>query len=87
MRLIINLRSRVDGELQFALLAVVHTQSLQEKRGEPRSSTSTEGVEDEESLQTSTLISQFPESIQAEINNLFPDGVVTSSVVVGSIFL
>ena len=87
MRLIINLRSRVDGELKFALLAVVHTQSLQEKRGESRSSTSTEGVEDEKSLQTSTLISQFPESIQAEINNLFPDGVVTSSVVVGSIFL
>merc|ERR1712013_367366 len=41
-----HLRRWVDSKLQFALLSVVHTQSLQEKRSESRSSTSTEGVED-----------------------------------------
>ena len=44
-------------------------------------------MEDKESLKTGALISQFPDSVQAEINNLFADGVVTTSVVVGSILL
>ena len=55
--MITNLRSRVDGELQFALLPIVDTQSLQEKRSEPRSSTSSEGMEDKESLESSALVS------------------------------
>ena len=44
-------------------------------------------MEDEESLETSTLISEFPDSVQTEIDDLLSDGVVTSSVVVGSILL
>ena len=82
-----DLRSRVDSKLKFALLSVVHAQSFHKKRGEPGSSTSTKGVEDEESLESGTLVSQFPDSVQAEIDDLFSDGVVASSVVVGSIFL
>ena len=82
-----NLRSRVDGELKFALLSVVHTQSLEEKRGESRSGTSTERVEDKESLKTGTLVSQFPDSVQTKIYDLFSNGVVASSVVVSGIFL
>ena len=46
----------VDSELQLALLSVVHTQSLHEEGGESRSGTSTEGVEDKESLESSALI-------------------------------
>ena len=81
------LRSGVDSELKFALLSVVHTQSLEKKGGKSRSGTSTEGVEDEESLKSGTLVSQFPDSVQAKIDDLFSDGIVASSVVVGSIFL
>ena len=81
------LRSGVDSKLKFALLSVVHTQSLEKKGGKSRSGTSTEGVEDEESLKSGTLVSQFPDSVQAKIDDLFSDGVVASSVVVGSIFL
>ena len=44
-------------------------------------------MEDEESLESSTLISQFPDSVQAEIDDLFSDGVVSTSVVVGGILL
>ena len=44
-------------------------------------------MEDEESLESSALISQFPDSVQAEIDDLFSDGVVSTSVVVGGIFL
>jgi hypothetical protein len=82
-----NLRSRVDGELQFTLLAVVHTQSLQEKGSEPRSGTSPEGVENKESLKTGALVCQLPESVKAKVDDLFPDSVVATSVVVCCIFL
>ena len=44
-------------------------------------------MEKKESLKTSTLISQFSDSVQNKINNLLSNGVVTSSVVVGSILL
>jgi hypothetical protein len=44
-------------------------------------------VKDEESLKTGTLISEFPDSVQAEVDYLFSDGVVTPSVVVRCVLL
>merc|ERR1719471_447038 len=82
-----NLRCWVDGELQLALLSIVHTQSLKEERSESRSGTSTEGMEDKESLKTRALVSQFPDPVQTEIYDLLSDGVVTTSVVVSGILL
>ena len=43
-------RSRVDGELELALLAVVGGKTLKEKSTESRSGSSTERVEDQETL-------------------------------------
>ena len=37
-------------------------------------------------LETSTLISQFSDSVEDKIDDFFTNGVVTSGVVVGSIF-
>ena len=81
------LRCRVDGELQLGFLAVVDRKSLQEERSESRSGTSSEGMEDEESLESSTLVSQLSDSVQADIDNLLSNGVVTTSVVVSGILL
>ena len=58
-----HLRSRVDGELQFGLLAVVHRQTLHEEGSEAGASAATEGVEDEEALETGTLVSEFPDAV------------------------
>jgi len=44
-------------------------------------------VEDEESLKSSTLISQFTGTIQNKVNDLLADGVMTTSIVVSGIFL
>ena len=44
-------------------------------------------MEDEESLETSALISQLPDPVKTEIDDLLSDGVVTSSVVVSGILL
>lgn len=45
-----NLRSRVDGEFQFTLLAIINREPLHQQRGETGASASSEGMEDKESL-------------------------------------
>ena len=44
-------------------------------------------MEEEESLETSALVSQLPCAVKDKVDDLFADGVVSTSVVVGSIFL
>ena len=46
-----NLRRRIDGELQLAFLAVVDGQSLHQEGSETRSSTSSEGMEHQKTLE------------------------------------
>jgi hypothetical protein len=43
-------------------------------------------VEDEETLETGAVVSQFADSVEDEIDHFLANGVVTSSVVAGSIF-
>ena len=82
-----DLGGGVDGELELGLLAVVNAETLHQQGGESRSGTTTKGVEDEESLQTSTLISQLPDPVEHEVDDLLANGVVATGVVVGSILL
>lgn len=44
-------------------------------------------MEDEESLKSSTLICQLADAIKHQVNNFLANGIVTTSVVVGGIFL
>jgi len=77
----------VHSEAQLGFLAVVHGKSFQEEGSESGSSSSTDGVEDHEALETSTVVSQLPDSVEAQVNDFLTNGVVTSGEVVGSIFL
>jgi hypothetical protein len=77
----------VDGEAELGLLAVVDGESLEEEGTETGTGTTTDGVEDEEALETSALIGELTDSVEAEINNLLTDGVVTTGEVVGGILL
>lgn len=43
-------------------------------------------MEDQESLQASALVSELSNAVQDNVNDLLSDGVMTTSVVVGSIF-
>jgi hypothetical protein len=43
-------------------------------------------MEEEKSLKTSTLISKFSDPVENQIDELFSDGVVTTSVVISGIF-
>jgi len=77
----------VHGEAELGLLTVVNGESLEEERSETGSGTTTDGVEDEEALETSALIGELSDSVEAEIDDLTTDGVVTSGEVVGGILL
>ena len=44
-------------------------------------------MEDQEALETRTLVSQFTDTIQDQVNDLLADRVMATSVVVGGIFL
>lgn len=52
-----NLRCRVDGEFQFGFLSIVNRQTLHKQRCETRASSTTKGMEDEKSLESSALVS------------------------------
>jgi len=82
-----DLRGWVDGESELGLLTVIDGESLEEEGSETGTGTTTDGVEDKESLETSALIGELSDSVEAEINNLLTDGVVTTGEVVGGIFL
>ena len=76
----------VDNESELGFLTVVDGKSLEEEGSETRSGTTTDGVEGEETLETSALISKLSDSVEAEIDDFLTDGVVSSGEVVGSIF-
>ena len=76
----------VDGETELGFLTVIDGESLEEERSETGSGTSTDGVEDEETLETSALIRELSDSIKAEIDDFFTNGVMSSGEVVGGIF-
>jgi len=44
-------------------------------------------VEDEEALETGALVSQLPDPVQNQVNDLLANGVVTTGIVVGGILL
>jgi len=77
----------VDGETELGLLTVINGKSLEEEGTKTGTGTTTNGVEDEETLETSALISELSNSVEAEIDDLLTDGVVTSGEVVSGILL
>ncbi|KAF1768825.1 hypothetical protein GCK72_000638 [Caenorhabditis remanei] len=67
-----NLWSWVDGELQLGFLSVVDRKTLHEKR---------------ESLESAAVISKTADSVENGVDQFLSDGVVTTSIIVGGVFL
>jgi len=82
-----DLRGWVDGESELGFLTVIDGESLEEEGSETGTGTSTNGVEDEETLETSALIGELSDSVEAEIDDFTTDGVMSSGEVVGGILL
>ena len=77
----------VDGESELGFLTVVDGESLEKERSESRTGTSSNSVEDEETLKSSALVGELSDSVKAEINNFLTNSVMSSGEVVGSVFL
>jgi len=77
----------VDGEAELGLLTVVDGETFEEEGTETRASTTTDGVEDQETLETSAVIGELADTVEGEIDEFLTNGVVTTSVVVSGIFL
>ena len=76
----------INSKFKLGLLAIVNRQPFHQERSEPGSSPSTKGMEQQKSLQTRALITQLADLIQNKINDFLANSVVTSGIVVGSIF-
>jgi hypothetical protein len=82
-----DLRGWVHSETHLGLLAVVDGEALKEESTETRAGTTTDSVEDEETLETRAVVCELSDAVQAQVNDFLTNGVVTSGVVVGGIFL
>ena len=76
----------VNNESELGFFTVIDGKSLEEEGSETGTGTTTDGVESKETLETCALIGQFSDSIKAEIDDFFTNGVMSSGEVVGSIF-
>ena len=82
-----HLGSGVDGEFELGLLPIVHRQTLHQERSETRASSPSKGMENEESLKPSAVISELPDPVKDKIYDLLAHCVVAPGVVVGRVLL
>merc|ERR1712106_1059933 len=82
-----NLWGWVNSKLKLGLLSIINREPLHEQRGKSRASSSSERVENEESLKSSAVVSKLPYSFQDKINNLLANGVMAPGIIISSIFL
>ena len=75
-----QLRCRVNTELQLRLLAIVVGEALHEQGPEARAGSTTKRVEDEEALQTSTVVGETADFVHNRVNQLLANGIVATSV-------
>ncbi|KAB1257337.1 hypothetical protein Cadr_000025929 [Camelus dromedarius] len=54
--------------------------------GEPRTSSPTNAVENQEALKTCALVSPYSNLIQDKVSDLIANGVVTMGIIISSIF-
>merc|ERR1719220_813902 len=57
------------------------------REANPDPGASSEGMEEKESLESSTSVRQLPDTVKNKVDNLLSDGVVSSGVVVGCVLL
>jgi len=82
-----DLGRRVDGESELGLAAVVDGKALEEEGTKTGTGTTTYGVKNHEALEASAVVRELADAVKDKVDDFLADGVVTASVVIGSIFL
>jgi hypothetical protein len=82
-----NHRGRRNSKGELGLATVVNRETLEKEGSETGTGSTTSGVEDEESLKSGAVISELADAIEDRVDDLLSSSVVSTSVVVSSIFL
>merc|ERR1711871_814289 len=83
----VHLGRGVHDEAELGLAAVIDRQTLAQQGAKAGAGAATHGVEDEEALEARAVVSQLPDAVEHQVNDLLADRVVATSVVVGGVFL
>ena len=78
---------RVHSEVQLGLPGVLQAESLLQQRGEPGAGTSSEAVENKETLRAGGILHLLPDPVHHAVQDLLAHGVVTPGKVVGGVLL
>ena len=73
--------------MQLALLPVVDGEALEEEGAEAAARAAADGVEDQEALQPSAVVSKLTDAVQHQVDDLLSNSIVSSGKVIRSIFL
>ena len=70
----------INAELELGLLSIIGRKTLEQESTEAGTGSTTERVEDEEALETRTVIGQAPDLVHNWVDLFFSYGVVTTGV-------
>ena len=73
-------RRRVDTKLKLALLSIVRREPLKDECTKTGTCSTTEGVENEEALEASAVVSQTSNPVHHIVDLLLPNRVVASCI-------
>jgi hypothetical protein len=82
-----GLWSWVNAEFEFTLLSVINRETFHQQGTETRTSSTSERVEDQETLKTRAVVSNSANLVENLIDQFLSNGIMTTSIVVGSILL
>jgi len=82
-----HLRRRVHAEFELRFLAIIGGEAFHQKSAKAGTSSATERVENEEALETRAVICQSPELVDADVDDLLSNSVVTTGIVVRRVLL
>lgn len=75
-----HLWGRVHRKFQLRLFPIISRQSLHEQGAEARTGSTTERVENKESLKTRAVVGETTDLLEDRVDQFFANGVVSSSV-------
>ena len=73
-------RSRIHAKFQFRFLSIISGEAFHQESTEAGTGSTSERVENEETLESGTVIGQTTNLLHDGVDELLPDGVMTTSI-------
>merc|ERR1719201_2160716 len=82
-----DLRACPNSEAQLGLLAIIDRETLEHETSETAARSTSDRIEDHETLQARTIVGELSDAVEDKIHNLFANGIVATCKIVGRILL